>query len=119
MEYLKDYDFELLYHPAKANVVADALSRKWVHKSSLLMKELELIEKLWDMNPGLQLDSNNVMCSMLKVTNTFSEKIREGQGHDVELQQIVGWLGTEKGKEFKMGTDGILRFRDRVCVPGN
>ena len=28
MEYLKDYDFELLYHPGKANVVADALSRK-------------------------------------------------------------------------------------------
>ena len=26
MEYLKDYDFELLYHPGKANVVADALS---------------------------------------------------------------------------------------------
>jgi len=30
MEYLKDYDFELLYHPGKANVVADALSRKRV-----------------------------------------------------------------------------------------
>ena len=28
MEYLKDYDFELLYHPGKANVVADALSRQ-------------------------------------------------------------------------------------------
>ena len=28
MEYLKDYDFTLHYHPSKANVVADALSRK-------------------------------------------------------------------------------------------
>ena len=26
MEYLKDYDFTLHYHPGKANVVADALS---------------------------------------------------------------------------------------------
>ena len=28
MEYLKDYDFTLHYHPGKANVVADALNRK-------------------------------------------------------------------------------------------
>ena len=28
MEYLKDFDFQLLYHPGKANVVADALSQK-------------------------------------------------------------------------------------------
>jgi len=28
MKYLKDYDVELLYHLGKANVIADALSRK-------------------------------------------------------------------------------------------
>ena len=28
MEFLEDYDFTLHYHPCKANVVADALSRK-------------------------------------------------------------------------------------------
>ena len=28
MEFLKDYDFTLHYHPGKANVVADALKRK-------------------------------------------------------------------------------------------
>ena len=28
MEYLEDYDFTLYYHPGKANIVANALSRK-------------------------------------------------------------------------------------------
>lgn len=31
MEFLKDYDFELKYHPGKANKVVDALSRKEMH----------------------------------------------------------------------------------------
>ena len=28
MEYMEDYDFTFHYHPSKANVVVDALSRK-------------------------------------------------------------------------------------------
>jgi len=57
MEYLKDYDFEMLYHPGKANVVADALSRKRVHVSAMMIKELELIEQLRDMNLGLDIEA--------------------------------------------------------------
>jgi len=45
LEFLKDYDFQLSYHPGKANVVVDALSRKSLHMSALMVKELELIEK--------------------------------------------------------------------------
>jgi len=44
MEYLKDNDLELLYHPRKVNVVVDALSRKRVQMSSMMMKKLNLIE---------------------------------------------------------------------------
>jgi len=33
------------------------------------------------------------------------------------LQQIISELGNEKRKDFKMGKDDILRFRERVCVP--
>ena len=28
LELLKDYDYDILYHPGKTNVVADALSKK-------------------------------------------------------------------------------------------
>jgi len=48
MEFLKDYHFETLYHLGKANVVADALSRKRVHTAHLMIKEVELLEKFRD-----------------------------------------------------------------------
>jgi hypothetical protein len=38
MKFLKDYDFELKYHPGKANVVADVLSRKSLHVSLMMMR---------------------------------------------------------------------------------
>ena len=44
MEFLKDYEFELNYHPSKANVVADALSRKSLSISWMMIKETKLIE---------------------------------------------------------------------------
>jgi len=93
MEYLKDYDFELLYHPGKANVVADALSRKRVHMSAMMMKELELIEKLRDMNLNLYTGVDHKRCTMLQITNEFLNEVREEQGKDQELQHIVSELG--------------------------
>jgi len=49
MKFLKNYDFKLLYHLGKANVVADALSRKTVHTRHIIIKEVELQEKFRDM----------------------------------------------------------------------
>ena len=39
LEVIKDYDMRLQYHPGKANVVADAFSRK-SHVNTLLTEEL-------------------------------------------------------------------------------
>jgi len=119
IEYLKDYDFELLYHPGKANVVVDALSRKKAHVSAKMIKELELIEKLRDMNLGLDMEVGHIRCSMLRIINEFLGEVRVEQGKDQELQHVISELGTEKRKDFRMGRDGILRFRERVCVPNS
>ena len=64
MKHLKDYDFELLYHTGKANIVADALSRKRVQISAMMVKELELIEKLRDMNLSLHTGVDHIRCNM-------------------------------------------------------
>ncbi|GKC55145.1 retrotransposon protein, putative, ty3-gypsy subclass [Tanacetum coccineum] len=42
LDLVKDYDCEILYHPGKANVVADALSRK-TRYDSLLVKSLQMV----------------------------------------------------------------------------
>ena len=45
MECLEDYDFTLRYHPGKANVVADALSRKLRGVlASVASREWQMIE---------------------------------------------------------------------------
>ena len=38
LELVKDYDCEILYHPSKANIVVDALSRKVSHSAALITK---------------------------------------------------------------------------------
>ncbi|MCI88023.1 hypothetical protein A2U01_0109309, partial [Trifolium medium] len=51
METLKDFDFTLEYHPGKANVVADALSRKSVLECSAVMaSQHELLEMFRDLH---------------------------------------------------------------------
>ena len=47
MKYLEDYDFTLHYHPGKANVAADALSRKsWGVLASIASRECQMLETI-------------------------------------------------------------------------
>ncbi|GAU43227.1 hypothetical protein TSUD_241170 [Trifolium subterraneum] len=94
LEFMKDYDFELSYHPGKANVVADALSRKSLHMSSLMAKELELIEEFRDLS-----------------------LIRECQKEDEKLMKRVTLVIEGQENDFKIDENEVMRFRGRVCVP--
>jgi len=60
MEFLKDYDFELQYHPRKANVVVDALSRNYIDASMMMVMELDLIESFRDLSLAVKLRHNSI-----------------------------------------------------------
>ena len=79
IEFLKDYDFQLIYHPEKANVVADSLSRKKIQISSLMIREIALIEDFKSMNLEVSMSSNCISCNTLVITNDFLEKVKEKQ----------------------------------------
>jgi len=117
MEFLKDYDFQLMYHPGKVNVVADALSRKRIQTSSLMIKKQELIEDFRNLNLKVSISSNFISCNALVITNEFLKRVREKQLEDLKLKNILSLLDTNKAKDFSLEEDYILRFQKRICIP--
>ena len=117
MEFLKDYDFELLYHPGKVNVVVDALSRKTLHTAHLMIKEVELLEKFRDMKLRVEMESEFIRCSTWTISSDFLDSVRERQLLDASLNKVREQLGSDEAEDFTLGSDGILRFQGRVCVP--
>ena len=119
MEFLKDYDFELLYHPGKANVVADALSRKTVHTAHLMIKQVELLDKFRDMRLQVELGSESIRFSTLTISSDFLSSVRERQLLDANLNRVREQLGSDETRDFTLDNDDILRFQGRICVPND
>lgn len=119
LELLKDFDFELSYHPGKANVVADALSRKTLHMSALMVKELELIEQFRDLSLVCEVTPKSVKLGMLKINNDFMKEIKEAQKNDVKVVDLIVGIDKAENNDFEVDEHGILRFRDRICIPDN
>ncbi|MCI43212.1 polynucleotidyl transferase ribonuclease H fold, partial [Trifolium medium] len=106
----------LSYHPGKANVVADALSRKSLHVSSLMVKELELIEEFRDLSLVCEVSSASVKLGMLKLTNPFLENIKECQKMDERLIKKMVLINEGKETNIRVDESGVMRFHGRVCV---
>ena len=68
MEYLKDYDFTLHYHPGKANVVADALSLKsWGVLASVASREWQMLKVVGQFGLQYSDQAQGVLGSLVEV----------------------------------------------------
>ena len=96
MELLKDYDITILYHPGKANIVADALSRKAGSMGSLahlqasrrpLAREVQILA-----NDLMILEVNEkggfLACVEARSSSSFLDNIKGKQFNDEKLIRI-------------------------------
>jgi hypothetical protein len=86
LELIKDYDLEVHYHPGKANVVADALSRK-VHCNHLGLEPVSdpLCEEMRRLN--LEVVPRGSLYALMTESNLF-DIIVTAQHNDEDIQTI-------------------------------
>src|SRR3954467_2267878 len=119
LELIKDYDLSLQYHPGKANVVADALSRKsYVNYLSSEILPKDLCEAFRDLS--LEVVPEGFVASLV-VQPLLMDRIREAQKGDkgiVEITKTLKEALTEgKATEFREDEQGTIWFGKRICVP--
>jgi hypothetical protein len=115
LEHIKDYDLGINYHPGKANVVADALSRR-SHVSQLVVDSMaiELCEEFDKLN--LMIVANTEANEMEAGSNLI-QVIQMGQVEDEKIQEIKGNIKEEKSPCFLKDEEGVLWYKGWICVP--
>jgi hypothetical protein len=119
LELIKDYDLEVHYHPGKANVVADAFSRKaQCNCVTMDSKVATLCDELCKLN--LEVVSSGTL-NYISVEPTLHEQIIMAQIGDKGVQVIRDMLKqkVDKYKFFRQDSKGVLWFGDRLVVPRN
>ena len=104
MELIKDYDCVIDYHPGKANVVADALSRKTV-------------QTLRALNANLSLSDDGTVVAELVARLNLLNRVLEAQKKDEKISAIIDQIRDGKETEFTVNENGVLCYKARVCVP--
>ncbi|KAL4311970.1 hypothetical protein GQ457_01G017220 [Hibiscus cannabinus] len=103
-ELLKDFGCENEYHPGKANVVADALSRNAISDLRALFAQMSLYE-------------DGSLLAELRVIPTLISKIRAEQPSDPFLMHRMKDVEEGASQDFSFDRDGVLCFRGRYCIP--
>ncbi|KAK4395668.1 Transposon Tf2-12 polyprotein [Sesamum angolense] len=117
IELLKDYDCTIDSHPGKANIVADALSRKTVdHLASMICYNVEYLTGLRTMDVHFSV-GGDMLLATIQVKPSLKDKIRDAQGKDPYLQKMKTKVQEGKNNQFILEDDGMLSNGKRICVP--
>jgi hypothetical protein len=115
LELIKDYDLGINYLPGKANVIADALSRR-SHLNMLATRELlpEFCKEFEKLNLGW---ISNAEVIAMEVDSTLEQDIRKCQLEDAKIQEIKKQIKEEKAPGFSIDEQGTLWYKKRLCIP--
>nr|CAH66139.1 H0616A11.3 [Oryza sativa] len=117
LELIKDYDMEIHYHPGKANVVADALSRKsYCNVSEGRRLPWELCQEFEKLNLGIV---SKGFVATLEAKPTLFDQIREAQVNDPDIQEIKKNMRRGKAIGYVEDEQGTVWLGERICVPEN
>ncbi|WVZ90120.1 hypothetical protein U9M48_036450 [Paspalum notatum var. saurae] len=115
LELIKDYDLEIHYHPGKANVVADALSRKgYVNMAVAFQMPFELCVEFESLNLGFV---HHTTVATFEAEPTLEQEIRNHQKTDEKIQEIQEQNKLGKAPHFREDEQGTVWYKNRICVP--
>ncbi|XP_058217360.1 uncharacterized protein LOC131328430 [Rhododendron vialii] len=119
MEYLEDYKFTLQYHPGKANVVADALSRKdRAQKVKTAIKEWEMVDTLNEFNLRSSSENGNARLYALVTEPALLQEILLAQTFEQNCEFVRHRIREGKAvPRWTIEENNSLRFKGKVFVP--
>src|SRR3954466_7248352 len=119
LEYLADYTFTMHYHPGKANVVADALSRKhYGTLASLVVQSHEIIPDFYGILHDRVQESKRLTLFSLVALPALLSKVRESQFGDEETEKICARLiENQEVPGWSHDQDGYLLNKGKLYVP--